>query len=119
MNEYEQDRMAYNDMAMCGTTGTMTKEQLIEKINNSHFKSLFETDEEIYQYTKGQVASGLKLEEHRWYSTAINVYEVEDGFVGVRGAYQSFSECQDWTDIDYDSKAFPMKAVETITYVAE
>lgn len=26
MNEYEQDRMAYNDMAMCGTTGTITNQ---------------------------------------------------------------------------------------------
>lgn len=97
----------------------MKREELIEKVNAGHFKSLWQTDEEIYQYTKGMVAEGLYLSESRWYSTAVNVYEADDGFFGVRGAYQSFSEGQDWSDIDYNSIAFPMKAVETITYVSE
>lgn len=97
----------------------MKKEELINLINESNFKSLWETDEEIYQYTEGMVAEGLKLNEHRWYSTAINVYKVEDGYVGVRGAFQSFSEMQSWSDIDYDSTAFPMKAVQSITYIED
>jgi hypothetical protein len=94
----------------------MTKKELIEKINNSHYKSLWEVEECIPDEVK-KVAEGLELDEHRWFSTAINVYEVEDGFVGIQGAYQSFSEMQSWKDIDWDCTAFPMKQVQTVTYV--
>ena len=100
-----------------GTT-KMNREQLIEFVNNSHFKSLFEAEDNIPSGIN-KVASGLDLDEHRWFSTAIDVYRCEDGFVGIQGAYQSFSEMQSWSDIDWDCTAFPMKEIQTVTYVAE
>lgn len=63
-----------------------------------------------------QVATGLNLDEHRWYSIATDVYECEDGFVGVRGAYQSFSESQTWEDINVLCEAEEYIAVPTVTY---
>lgn len=62
------------------------------------------------------VAEGLNLDEHRWYSIATNVYECEDGFVGVRGVYQSFSEMQTWEDINVLCTAEEYIAVPSITY---
>ena len=96
----------------------MKRSELIEMVNDAHYKSLFEAEDNIPSEIN-KVASGLELDEHRWFSTAIDVYECEDGFVGIQGAYQSFSEMQSWSDIDWDCTAFPMKAVETITYVSE
>lgn len=96
----------------------MKREELIEKVNAAHYKSLWEAEDEMDPEVE-KVAKGLDLDEHRWFSTAIDVYRCEDGFVGIQGAYQSFSEMQSWSDIDWDCTAFPMKAVETITYVAE
>jgi hypothetical protein len=96
----------------------MKKEELINLINDAHCCSLWQA-EDIIPREIPQVAEGLKLDQHRWYSTAINVYQCEDGFVGVWGAYQSFSEMQMWEDLDVICEAFPMKAVQTITYVQE
>lgn len=96
----------------------MKKEELINKINEAHCMSLWQA-EDIIPIEIRKVADGLRLDEHRWYSTAIDVYEVEDGFVGVWGAYQSFSECQSWNDIGVECVAFGMKQVQTVTYVEE
>lgn len=96
----------------------MTKQKLINQVNEAHYMSLWEAEDHIPREIP-QVAEGLKLNEHRWYSTAINVYKCEDGFVGVWGAYQSFSEMQMWEDLHVICKAFPMKEIQTITYVEE
>lgn len=96
----------------------MKKQELIDLINNAHCCSLWKA-EDIIPSDIPQVAEGLKLDEHRWYSTAINVYKCEDGFVGVWGAYQSFSEMQSWDDLDVICEAFPMKEIQTVTYVEE
>lgn len=72
--------------------------------------------EEIIGKKAEKVASGLELDEHRWYSIATDVYKCDDGFVGVRGAYQSFSELQGWPDIDVPCFAEEYEAVQTITY---
>ena len=96
----------------------MNKQELIDLINNAYCHSLWPA-EDIIPGNISQVAEGLKLDQHRWYSTAINVYQCEDGFVGIWGAYQSFSEMQTWEDLDIICEAFPMKQVQTITYVEE
>lgn len=75
--------------------------------------------EEIIGKKAEKVASGLDLDEHRWYSIysiATDVYKCDDGFVGIRGAYQSFSEQQGWSDIDVTCFAEEYEAVQTITY---
>lgn len=53
-------------------------------------------------FIKGKVVSDQDLDEYRWYSIATRVFEMEDGYVGVRGPFQSFSEMQDWSDIAAD-----------------
>lgn len=92
--------------------------ELIEAINGQGLCSLWEVQD---IYSRGdnapkRVAEGLSLDEHRWYSTAVNVYECEDGYVGVYGAYQSFSEMQSWEDLGVFCEASEYEPVQTITY---
>jgi hypothetical protein len=98
----------------------MKVQELIDLINNTErdvpLYSLYDA-EDVIPRGVDKVASGLDLDEHRWYSTAIDVYQCEDGFVGIRGAYQSFSEMQDWSDICFTCYAFEMEAVPSVKYV--
>lgn len=96
----------------------MKVHELIDLINNSEetLYSLWDAEELIPREIK-QVAQGLELDEHRWYSTAVNVYECEDGYVGIFGAYQSFSEMQTWSDICVSCDAMEYKQVQTVTYI--
>jgi hypothetical protein len=98
----------------------MKVQELIDLINNTErdtpLYSLYDA-EDVIPRDVDKVASGLDLDEHRWYSTAIDVYQCEDGFVGIRGAYQSFSEMQTWSDICFTCYAFEMEAVPSVKYV--
>ena len=83
----------------------MKVKEAIDKINNS--------DEPLYSiFTAEELIEGKlvkehqDLDEHRWYSIATRVYQLEDGYLGIRGAYQSFSEMQGWSDIGEHSEAF-------------
>jgi len=96
----------------------MKVQELINLINENEFYSLFEAECAIPRDVD-KVASGLELNEHRWYSIAVDVYKCEDGFVGIRGAYQSFSEMQSWKDIDVICGAGEYIEKTTITYVSK
>ena len=77
-------------------------EQFAEAINSKHLYSLYDANEEAQQmcYEAERIERGLNIDQHRWYSKATDVYKLKDGYVKVEGAYQSFSEAQDWTDIN-------------------
>lgn len=97
----------------------MKVQELIDLINDTErdvpLYSLYDA-EDVIPREVDEVASGLDLDEHRWYSTAIDVYQCEDGFVGIWGAYQSFSEQQDWSDICVTCEASEYEPVYTMTY---
>lgn len=63
------------------------------------------------------VAECLNLDEHRWYSIATSVYKCEDGFVGITGAFQSFSEEQTWEDIGVVCGAREYKEIPSVSYI--
>lgn len=94
----------------------MKVQEAINKINNSEepLYSIFTAEELI---DGEEVVEHQDLDEHRWYSIATRVYKLEDGYLGVRGAYQSFSEMQMWSDIDVLCKAFEMEPVPSVKYV--
>lgn len=96
----------------------MKVQELINLINEEPLYSLWDADDVIGKNAK-MVASHLDLDEHRWYNMAVNVYECEDGFVGVFGVYQSFSERQTWEDINVVCEASRYKEVKTVTYMPE
>lgn len=93
----------------------MKVQDVIDLFNENDVYALWEAEGMIETFCK-KVASGLNLDEHRWYSIATDVYKCEDGFVGVTGAYQSFSESQTWEDIGVICGAREYKAVQTTTY---
>ena len=99
----------------------MKVQEVIDLINErDDLYSLYDAEYTINPYGSTRckkVADGLELDEHRWYSIATDVYECEDGFVGVTGAYQSFSESQTWEDIGVQCGAEEYKSVQTTTYV--
>lgn len=94
----------------------MKVQEVIDLIDDSTIYSLAELEWDGYLPKCKCVARGLNLDEHRWYSVATNVYECEDGFVGVTGVYQSFSESQTWKDIGVPCYAEEYIATPTITY---
>jgi hypothetical protein len=95
----------------------MKVKELIELIKNSD-EVLYHLDnvEDLIDGECKKVASGINPEEHRWYSLATDVYECEDGYVGVRAGEQLFSEEMSWSDVCPDIYASEYEAVQTITY---
>ena len=63
-----------------------------------------------------KVANGLDLDQRRWFSTATDVYKCEDGFVGVNGVFQVFSEGMPYSDCGRLCVAFECEAVQSVTY---
>ena len=96
----------------------MKVQEIIDLVNKEPLYSLWDAKDVIGKNAK-KVTSGLELDEHRWYSTAVDVYQCDDGFVGVWGAYQSFSEMQTWQDIDIVCEASKYKEVQSVTYEPE
>ena len=94
----------------------MKVKELIDIVNYSDFYCLGEVEDEVDRRAK-QVEHGSALDNHRWWSTAIDVYECEDGYVGVFGVYQIFSEQMSCRDIEIRCYAEEYKAVPYITYV--
>lgn len=96
----------------------MKVNELINYINDNNFYNL----NLVYEKIKGQVnqvAKGMHLDRHRWYSTATDVYECEDGYVGIYGVYQIFSEQMEYEDADVKCYAEEYVAVPRITYISK
>lgn len=92
----------------------MKVKEFITLVNNNCFYSLHNLVE--IENLPECIAEGLELDRHRWYSTAVNVYKCENGFVGVFGIYQSFSEYQDYKDIGIECVALEYEEVPSVTY---
>lgn len=92
----------------------MKVKELIDIINSNEYPSLHHL--ETIKGLPECVAEGLDLDQYRWFSIATNVYKCEDGFVGVCGAYQSFSEMQTWKDLDAPCEAEEYEEISTVSY---
>lgn len=92
----------------------MKVQEAIELINNHDELYCLGDVEDVIGVSP--IEEGLDLDEHRWYSTATNYYQLEDGILGVFGAYQSFSEMQMWSDLDTHCEAFEGEAYTTVSY---
>ena len=92
---------------------TISCEIFIDKINNADDNySLYHTTDIAQTYGVNLIDEGLDLDQHRWYSIATNIYKCSDGYVKVKGAFQSFSEMQMWSDIDVHSEAEKLQGDE-------
>jgi hypothetical protein len=92
---------------------TISCEIFIDKINNADDNySLYHTTDIAQTYGVNLIDEGLDLDQHRWYSIATNIYKCSDGYVKVKGAFQSFSEMQMWSDLDVHSEAEKLQGKE-------
>ena len=94
----------------------MTKEELIDLINNSEDCYSVWDAEDLIPGSVKRVAKWLEPESFRWFLTATNVYKCEDGFVGVYGVIDLKSEMIGYVDCDIKSQAFEVKQVPGMIY---
>lgn len=92
---------------------TISCKIFIDKINNADDNySLYHTTDIAQTYGVNLIDEGLDLDQHRWYSIATNIYKCSDGYVKVKGVFQSFSEMRMWSDIDVHSEAEKLQGDE-------
>lgn len=91
----------------------MTREEFINEINNNKHYSL--QDIQIPDAKLVDRGSYLTSNEcnDKWHSISMNIYELEDGYVGVQG----FNKCDKHRTVEIPCGAFPMKKV--VGYVKE
>ena len=92
----------------------MKVKELVEKVNNAKYRSLFDFEED---FNLEIVASELYVDKHRWYETSTTVYECEDGFVGVSGISQMYSDYMGYGDCECECFAEEFEPKQVITYV--
>jgi hypothetical protein len=91
----------------------ITVAELIESVNSDHFYCIQDFEE---NYQIECVASNLDVDTHRWYETSTSVYKCSDGYVGVNGVSQLFSENMSYSDVDCTCIAEEFVPVQSIVY---
>lgn len=96
----------------------MTTKELIDFVNQGAFFSLYDAEEAIREKHKDVriLATGLDVEDQRWYSTATTVYLCADGCVGVNGCDRIYAECATYEDINIATTAKEYEAVFIKSY---
>jgi hypothetical protein len=95
----------------------MKVEEVINLIDNTD-ELYYTSDAEdlLSKYNVKQVAYGLNVDRHRWYDIVTDVYKCEDGFVGITGLGQLYSEMMTPSDCDVYCYAEEYEEEQTITY---
>lgn len=94
----------------------MKVKDLIELINNSENLYCLGDAEDIIPRDIECVASELDVDKHRWFSTAVNIYACEDGYVGVYGVNTIYSEYMAPRDCNYPCGALEYEPVQITSY---
>ena len=97
----------------------MKVQELIDYVNSNEFYSVYEfenslTDKQFKELKT--VSEDIDVDRHRWYEISTTVYKVEDGYVGIRGISQIYSEYMSDKDCDYLCEASEYEEVQTISY---
>ena len=94
----------------------MKVKEFIEFVENYEdpFISLYDVEYAVDEKTK-KVAT-INVDNHRHYSIATDIYQCEDGFVGVTGLHEMFNECSVPSDFDINCEASEYEAVQKVTY---
>lgn len=94
----------------------MKVKEAIELINNApNCYSLWDAEELLRECG---FIERIKYDSHRWYITAIDIYKVEDGYIGVWGVSELKTEMMDFSDCSIHCEAEEYKAVNTISYIS-
>lgn len=95
----------------------MKVKEVIELINNED--ELYHNSDAKHLLKKHgikQIACDLDVDRHRWYECATDIYQCEDGYVGITGLSNLYSEMMSPSDCDVHCYAEEYEAVQTITY---
>lgn len=93
----------------------MKVKEAIELINNdTECYSLWDAEDLLKDC---KFIERINHDSHRWYITAIDIYKVEDGYIGVWGVSELKSEMMSFSDCDIHCEAEEYKAVNTISYI--
>lgn len=93
----------------------MKVKEIINLINSSNISSLGEA-EDLLDDTAKLVAKDLEIERYKWFGVATDVYEVEDGYVGITGVTDVYSPYMDSSDCNYPCAACEYEPYTTISY---
>ena len=93
----------------------MDLKEAIELINNSDDCCSLWDAEDLLEGCKFK--NRQDYDSHRWYIMATDIYEVDNGYIGVRGVWELKSEMMDYSDTGEHCFAEEYKAIQTITYV--
>lgn len=94
-----------------------TVEEVIAIIQQGYFNNLFAAEDNLPEDVR-VIVEAQRINNHRWYSTAQMIVQCSDGYASIRGAYQSFSEMQSWSDINVICTAGPILEEEAAVYDA-
>lgn len=93
----------------------MNVKEAIELINNSDNCYSLSDAENLLKGCKFK--NRQDYESNRWYILATDIYEVDNGYIGVRGVSELKSEMMNYSDTDELCFAEEYKAIPTITYI--
>lgn len=94
----------------------MSTEELIKLVSKSPIYSLYEA-EEIIGNKAYKVSKQQDLQEYRHYAVSTDIYECDDGYVGITGPCALYNESDTWKDICCICKASEYAEKWSITYV--
>lgn len=94
-----------------------TVADVIEIIEQGKFNNLLAAEDNLPIDVK-VIVDAQRIDNHRWYSIAQMIVQCADGYVGIWGAYQSFSEMQSWSDINVICTAGAISKEESAVYDA-
>lgn len=94
----------------------MKVNEIINLIEDNYpLYSLYSAEELINNKVK-KVASNLYIDEYRHYEISTDIYECEDGYVGITGPSKIYNEQDSWKDINEPCSVSEFIAVPTVTY---
>ena len=93
----------------------MKVKELIEHVSKYTFYSLMEVEASLKEVPQC-VAERLEIEKHRWYSVSTFVYKLEDGFVGIRGVSDIYSDDIDAEDCGVRCTAYEYEEFPYVLY---
>ena len=97
----------------------MKVQELIDYVNSKGFYSIYEFQDSLTdkQFKELKIIpKSIDVDRHRWYEVSTTIYKVEDGYVGIRGISQIYSEYMSDKDCDYLCEASEYEEVQTISY---
>ena len=97
----------------------MKVKELIDYVNSNEFYSLWDMEDSLFYSDKDlpkRVAENLEKEEYRWYEVSVSVYKLEDGFVGIRGVSNIYSEGTTPEDCCTKCSASEYIEIPSVTY---